>query len=414
MRKLINKNSQCRICKSKNIEKIFSLGQTPLANSFLKKQNFNKEKWFPLDVYFCHSCYLVQLIDVVNKEHMFSHYVYFYSAMPQAPQHFIKYSKDVTRRFVKDPKKELVLEIGSNDGLLLKAFKNIGCLKILGVDPAKNVTKIAKKNGVPTITDFFNFPLANKILKRYGKAKVIVANNTVAHINDLHDLVKGIKLLLKDNGVFVFEVPYLMDMFKELAFDSIYHEHLSFFSILPLVTLFKQYDLDIFDVQLVERQGNSIRVFICHSKKYPVSKELKKLINIETRMGFAKASTYHALFKKINRSKIKLNKTLIDLKKKKYRIAAYGSPARGNTVLNYCKIGTETLDYATEELPSKIGLYTPGMHIPVIDIKDARKRLPDYFLLLAWNYKDAILMKEKKFINQGGKFIIPVNEVKII
>jgi SAM-dependent methyltransferase len=414
MRKLINRNSQCRICKSKNLDKIFSLGPTPLANSFLKKGDFSKERSFPLDVYLCHSCFLVQLLDVVDKKHMFSHYVYFYSAMPQAPQHFVQYSKDIVRRFIKYPRRELVLEIGSNDGLLLKAFKSNGCSKILGVDPAKNVTKIAVKNGVPTITDFFNLSLAKKIIKRYSKAKVVVANNTVAHINDLHDLVKGIKLLLEDNGVFVFEVPYLMDMFKELAFDSIYHEHLSYFSILPLLSLFKQYDMDIFDVQLVKRQGNSIRVFVCHSKEYPVSKELKKLTSIEIRTGFAKASAYHALSKKISLSKIKLNKVLIDFKKKKYRIAAYGSPARGNTILNYCKIGPKTLDYVTEELPSKIGLYTPGMHIPVIDVREARKKLPDYFLLLAWNYKNAFLEKEKKFINQGGKFIIPVNGVKII
>lgn len=414
MRKLINKNLQCRICKSSKLKKVISLGSTPPANSFLKKENFKKEKWFPLEVFFCDNCYLLQLIDVVDKRYLFSHYVYFYSAMPQAPEHFINYSKDVIKRFIQYPNKELVLEIGSNDGLLLKAFNANGCLRILGVDPAKNIAKIANKNGIPTIPDFFNASLANKIFKSHGRAKVIVANNAVAHINDLHDLVKGVKHLLETDGIFVFEVPYLMDMFKELAFDSIYHEHLSFFSILPLIRLFKQYDIDIFDVQLVERQGNSIRVFVCRSKAYPISKGLKKLINNEIKMGFDKVSTYHTLAKKINDSKIKLNKILTDLKKKKWKIAAYGSPARGNTILNYCKIGPEILDYITEELPSKIGLYSPGMHIPVIDIKDARKKLPDYFLLLAWNYKNAILKKETEFIDKGGKFIIPVKGVKII
>ncbi len=410
----MKKNSRCRICNSKKLVKYLSLGKTPLANDFLKKEDFKKEILFPLEVYFCKNCYLAQLIHVVNKKRLFVQYVYFYSAMPFAPKHFVQYASDVISRFVNDSKKELVIEIGSNDGLLLKAFQEKGCKRVLGVDPAKNITKVAIKNGVPTITDFFTLALANKIVKTHGKAKVIVGNNVVAHINDLHDLVKGVKKTLDDKGVFIFEAPYLIDMFERLAFDSIYHEHLSFFSLLPLVNLFKKYGMEIFDVQVVYRQGYSIRVFVSSTGNYPMSVQVKKLLNKERKMGLENIQTYRELAKRIEKSKNKLNKILIELKKRNLSIAAYGSPARGNTILNYCKIGTEILDFATEELPSKIGLYTPGMHIPVIDIKQARKTPPDYYLLLSWNYKEAILQKEKEFIKNKGKFIIPVQGVKII
>lgn len=414
MPQLIKKKSRCRICGSKKLEKFLSLGSTPLANSFLKKEDFPKEKWFPLEVYFCNNCYLAQLLDVVDKKHLFSQYFYFYSLMPQASQHFIKYATDVISRFISNPKKELVLEIGSNDGFLLKVFQENGCSRVLGVDPAKNIAQVATKNGVPNITDFFSYSLANKILSTHGKAKVIIANNVVAHIDDLHDLVKGVTQVLDAHGIFVFEVPYLIDMFEDLAFDSIYHEHLSFFSVSPLVHLFKQYNMDIFDVHLVQRQGKSIRAFASRSENYPTSRNVKDLLMKEKKMSIDKVKTYYALTKRIEKSKNKLNKILADLKKKKFKIIAYGAPARGNTILNYCKIGPGILDFATEELASKIGLYTPGMHIPVIHINESRKNPPDYYLMLSWNYKDAIFSKEKAFINLGGKFIIPVRGVKII
>jgi hypothetical protein len=410
----IKKNSQCRICKSKKLEKFISLGKTPLANSFLKKQAFRNEKSFPLEVYFCNTCHLVQLIDIVSKEHLFSKYVYFYSKMPTASDHFTKYTQNVMKRFITDPQNDLVLEFGSNDGILLKAFQDNGCKKIIGVDPAKNIAKVANENGIPTIPDFFSSALAKKIEKTHGKAKVIIANNTVAHINDLHDMIKGILLLLDTKGVFVFEAPYLMDMFENLAYDSIYHEHLSYLAITPLTYFFDMYDMEIFDVEVVERQGISIRVFASRKDAYSKAKVVEELINKEKKTGLHKIKSYYSLAKKVEKSKEKLVKLLASLKKKNLKIAAYGSPARGNTVLNYCKLGPDILDFATEELPSKIGFYTPGMHIPVMSIEDARNNPPNYYLMLAWNYKNSILAKEKKYIKQGGKFIIPVEGVKVI
>lgn len=413
MPKFIKKKSTCRICGSKKLENFLNLGSTPAANKFLKKKDFKQEIWFPLVVYFCQDCYLVQLLDVVDKKYLFSQYVYFYSVMPTASQHFTGYAIRAIDRFITNPKKQLILEIGSNDGLLLKAFRNFGCNKVLGVDPAKNITKLANKNGIPTITDFFSYSLANKIVKKYGKAKLVIANNTVAHIDDLQGLVKGIKKTLDNKGVFIFEVPYIMDIFDQVAFDSIYHEHLSFFSLLPLITLFKQHKMEIFDVKLVKRQGNSIRVFVSAPGNYRISRQVKKLLRNEKKKGLYKFKTYQKLAKNVEENKIKLNKLLHELKEKQFRIAAYGAPARGNTILNYCDIGPNLLEFATEELESKINLYTPGMHIPVIDVKKARKTPPDYYLLLSWTYKDEILKKERDFIKKKGKFIIPVG-VKII
>ncbi len=411
---LIKKNLHCRICNSEKLDKIISLGSTPLANSFLQQKDFSHEKSFPLEVYFCSNCHLAQLIDIVSKTHLFSDYVYFYSKMPTASDHFTRYTNDVMKRFITNPKKELVLEFGSNDGILLKAFQEKGCKRVLGIDPAKNIVKVANENGIPTIADFFSYAQAKKISKTHGKAKVIIANNTVAHINDLHDMMKGIQQVLDSEGVFIFEAPYLIDMFENLAYDSIYHEHLSYLAISPLDYLFKMYSMEIFDVELVERQGISIRVFVSRSNSRTVTKNVDKLRSKEKKLGLDTIKNYYALANKIEKSKNKLHKLLSDLKKKKLILAAYGSPARGNTVLNYCNIGPNILDFATEELPSKIGYYTPGMHIPVISIDAARKSPPDYYLLLAWNYTDAIIKKEKAFLENGGKFIIPVEGVKIL
>lgn len=406
----IKQNSKCRICSSDELEEFLSLGEMPLANSFLKKEDFSKEKSYPLRISFCHNCNLVQLMDVVNPDLLFLDYVYFYSKMPAASKYFIDYADYVSKEFVSDGKKDLVVELGSNDGLLLEAFQNRGCAKVLGIDPAKNIAEFASQKGIPTIADYFSQPLAISVSADYGKAKVIIGNNVVAHIDDHHELLKGVSELLDEDGVFILEVPYLTDMFENLAYDSIYHEHLSYLAVAPLQKLFQQYGMEIFDVQMKKRQGRSIRVFTCKSGQKPISSSVGVFLNIEKAMGLNKAENYHKLAQKIKASKEKLVSTLGDFKNKGFSIAAYGSPARGNTILNYCQIGPDILDFATEELLSKIGLYTPGMHISVMDIKEARKNTPDYYLMLAWNYKDAILEKEAEFVKNGGKFVLPIGD----
>ena len=410
MTSIIKTNSLCRACGSKRLEKFFSFNNTPPSNAFLKKKDFSKERFFPLRVGVCRSCKLVQLLDVVDKKHLFSHYVYFFSAMPTALNHFRAYAQDIVKKFIKVPNSDLVLEIGSNDGLLLRSFQAAGCKRILGVDPATNIAKFANDNGVPTIADFFSQKLALDIAKTESKAKVIIGNNVVAHIDDWDDLAKGVGELLAKDGVFIFEAPYLMDMFENLAYDSIYHEHLSYLAVVPLVRFFKKYRMNVFDVQTFQRQGNSIRVFVCRSNQHRILSSVKKFLGKEKRAGLDKMSSYYALADRIETSKKQLISVLQNLKKKKMRIAAYGAPARGNTILNYCNIDAKVVDFATEELPLKIGFYTPGMHVPVKHIEDARTNPPDYYLMLAWNYKDQILKKESEFIKQGGKFIIPIGD----
>lgn len=404
--------THCRICKSENLTKFLDLGDQPLANSFLKSENdFALEKKYPLAVYFCQDCSLAQLLDVVSKEEMFSDYIYFTSGMPRISNHFKSYAEDVMRRFLKPG--DFVVEIASNDGILLKFFQDAG-FQALGVDPAKNVVKVADRLGVTTIVDFFSKKLAEQICSDKGKAEVILANNVVAHINDLPDLVAGIKQLLSTSGVFVLEAPYLIDMFQNLAYDTIYHEHLSFLAVRPLQKLFGQVGLEIFDVQIKNAQGRSLRIFVGAKGMHKIEPSVQKYIDLELSMGLDRLEAYNVLAQRAANQKECLVKMLKDLKQQGKKIAAYGAPAKGNTMLNYCQIGSDILDYALDNLPSKQNLFTPGMHIPTVDSSYAHSHLPDYFLMLAWNYAEQILDDEKDFMAKGGKFIIPVEGVKII
>jgi SAM-dependent methyltransferase len=401
------------MCKSERLSQFFDLGETALANSFLSKEALNEpESKYPLKVFFCEECHLAQLIHVVEPKILFRNYIYFSSGMPVLPEHFKKYAEEVVNNFVKS-RTDLVVEIGSNDGLLLGAIKDLG-VKVLGVDPAINIAKVANERGVETLPEFFNENLAGEIVKKYGHAKVMIGNNVVAHINDHHDLISGASTLLTEDGIFIFEAPYFVDMFENFAFDSIYHEHLSYLSIRPLKKFFNKFGMEIFDVKIFPVQGNSIRCYAGKIGKYKIQSSVDELVKGEEKIGLNKLSTHVKLAKDIKEMKNKTIKLLKELKSRGKKIAAYGAPARGNTLLSYYGIGADTLDYATEELPSKIGLFTPGTHIPVIHIEEARKNPPDYFLLSAWNYKDAIFKKEAALREKGVKFIIPVGRVEIL
>lgn len=405
-------NINCRMCKGENLTKFLDFGEQPLANSFLRdKSEFAGEKFYPLAVYFCHDCNLVQLLDVVDKEEMFSNYIYFSSGMPKLSNHFKDYAEDVMKRFLTPG--DFVVELASNDGILLKFFKDSG-YKILGIDPAKNVAKVALDLGVETIVDFFSEKIGAEVASKYDRAKIIMANNVVAHIDDHHDLFKGVSNLLADDGVFVLEAPYLVDMFENNTYDTIYHEHLSYLAVRPLKRLLAQFGLEIFDVEVHEVQGRSLRVFAGHAGKHEVSPSVQSCVDRELELKMDSLPAYDELAQKIAEQKKQLVGLLRDLKASGKKIASYGAPAKGNTMLNYCGIGTDILDYALEDSPPKQGLFSPGMHIPTVDSVYAHQHLPDYFLMLAWNYQKPILEKEKQFIKDGGKFIIPVEGIKII
>lgn len=409
-----SQNTNCRICKSSNLTKFLDLGSQPLANNFISESQLNSdavELIYPLDVYFCHDCNLAQLINVVDKEILFNNYIYFSSGMPKLSDHFQKYAEDVMSRFLN--KGDFVVELASNDGILLKFFKDNG-YKTLGIDPADNVVKKAIALGVNTIVDFFSEDLSKKIVVQQGKAKVIIANNVVAHINDHHDLARGVANLLDEEGVFILEAPYLVDMFENLTYDTIYHEHLSYLAVRPLNVLFGKFGLEIFDVEVHQVQGQSLRVFIGKRGKHKISDGVGHYLGVEKSLGLDKAESYFDLADRIENSRMKLVSILNDLKKQGKTISAYGAPAKGNTLLNYCQIGPALVDYALDGLPSKQGLFTPGVHIPVASVKYAQSHTPDYFLMLAWNYFNVIREREGAFAEKGGKFIIPVGKIEVL
>ena len=404
--------SMCRICRSSRVGLWLDLGETPLANAFLAKEDLDKpEARFPLRVMFCEACGLSQLGDVVEPETLFRDYVYFTSAIPRVPEHFRNYANEAVDRFA--GANGFVVEIGSNDGILLRAAKERGA-RVLGVDPAKNIARVANERGIPTIAEFFSEALAAKIASEYGRADIIIGNNVVAHIDDHHDLMRGVTSLLSDGGAFIFEAPYLVDMFERLAFDSVYHEHLSYLSLRPLARLMAEHGMEIFDVKTFPVQGKSLRAWAGRIGRHPIMPAVSEFLAHEHSFGLDAIASYHELAKKIATLKRDVVATLADLKTRGARIAAYGAPARGNTILNYYGIGRELLDHATEELPTKIGRYTPGSHLPIIHIDESRKNPPDYYFLLAWNYRDAVWEKEGAFRERGGKFIFPIGEERII
>jgi len=403
----------CRICKSSDLVRILDLGEMPLANAFLKKEDLDKpETKFPLAVYFCKSCGLLQLLDVVNPEILFRHYYYLTSTSKPLADHFVELGKNLVDRFV-ESKNDLVLEIGGNDAVLLDSVKN-RC-QVLNIEPARNIAKISREKGIDTIDEFFSLELAKRILKEYGFAKVITASNVIAHIDDLDDVFEGVKILIGTKGVFVFEVHWvgnLMGLVDIGGFDQIYHEHLSYFSLSALKKLVNQFGLEIFDVKLIPVHGQSLQVYI--SKNYEVSESVNKFLEKEKSLGLDKIETYVNFAEKVEKNKKELRNLLSKLKKENKKIVGYGAAAKGNTLLNYFQIDNKILDFIVDDSPLKQGLYTPGTHIPIFSPDRLKENRPDYLLLLAWNYAESILKKEQKLRNNGVKFIIPVPKVKIV
>jgi SAM-dependent methyltransferase len=409
-----HKKDECRICSSKNLELILDLGEQPPSNAFIKKENLEKyENKFPLRLYLCKECYLLQLLDIVNKEILFEKYLYLTSASKPIVKHFEKYAHDIYEEFLKEKENPVVLEIGSNDGSLLKEFKNLG-VDVLGIEPAKNIAKIANEAGITTKNSFLNYDLVKKnSLEK--KASIIIGNNVFGHVDDLKEFMKCVKILSKEKGIFIFEIPYLLDLIQKLEFDTVYHEHLSYFSLIPLIKLMEQFNLEIFDVKKQKVHGGTIRVFVSKKNNYKKTIDLEKMIKFEKEIGINKSEIYYKFSENVKELKNKLQSEIKKLKKEGKIIFGYGAPAKGNVLLNYCNIGTEFVDYIIDTTPLKQGLYTPGMHIPVKSDKEKiEKPSQQIALLLAWNYEQAIINKEELFLKNGGKFLIPIPIPKII
>lgn len=413
MEKVIKINF-CRLCKSKKLEKVLDLGKTPPANSFLKKSQLNnKEDLFPLVVNFCTSCGQLQLSHVVSPEILFRHYVWVSSTSPVTVAHFNEYANSVfTDLHLK--KGDLVVEMGSNDGVLLKPFKKLGA-RVLGVDPARNVARRATKEGILTLPHFFNTKIAKQIIKKYGKAKVIAANNVFAHIHDLDEIVRAVDLLLDADGAFVIEAPYNIDLVEKNLFDIVYHEHVSYLSVAPLDKFFKRFGMQIFNVVKRDVHGGSVRIFVKKNiAKHAVNKSVREFINLEKKKKLFDSTTYRSFAQNVAKNKVELLKLLRILKKQNKSIAGYGAPAKSTTLLHYFNIGKETIDFIADDSPFKQGLFTPGKHILVVSSKELYKKNPDYLLLLAWNFSVSIMKMHDRYKKGGGKFIVPVPKPKIV
>ncbi len=402
--------STCRICGSKSLLPFLDLGSTPLANALINKDSLNKkEMFFPLSVSFCNDCSLVQVPNVVNPEILFSDYYFITSASSPSVDHFQEYAKNIRNKFIDSPK-DLMVDIGGNDGTLLNELKNDA--RVLNVEPATNISEISIKKGVETINEFFSSKLSKKIIKKYGHAKVVTANNIIAHTDTVRELFEGVKELIGKDGVFIFETHWARNLIGEGGFDQVYHEHLCYYSLHALKHLVESVGLSIFDVITVPIQGESMRVYVSKNRKPKPS--VANFLKLEKKLGLNDFKAFFDFSNKVNENKKKTLKLLADLKKKGKKIVGYGAPAKGSTLLNFYGIGRETLDYVIDTTPLKQGLFIPGVHVPILHPDVIYQLKPDYVLLLAWNYSDSILKKEKKLRKSGVKFIIPVPEVKIV
>ena len=411
-KKEVFKLEKCRACDREDLFLFLQLGPTPVPNGFLRAHHRHKaEKFYPLDVCFCKSCGLVQLAHVVSPKVMFKNYVYIPSTSKIMRDHFSKLSKDAIKK-TGAKKDDLVVDVGSNDGTLLKSFHTLG-MRILGIDPAENLAKKANSEGVETIAKLFTNDLAKQIKKNLGNARIITATNVVAHIHDLHDFIEGAKTLLSDDGLLIVEFPYLVDLIDKVEFDTIYQEHLSYFSVTPLNKLVKRHRVSITDVKRLPVHGGSIRVYI---SKLPTkaSSRVEELLNLEKKKGLLNIETYLDFRRKVDQIRHELVQLLWGLRLKGKRIVGYGASAKGNITLNYCRIGPETLDYIVDSIPYKHGKFTPGMHIPIYPEQKLLEDQPDYALLLAWNFADEIIEKQAEYCKRGGKFILMLPEVRIV
>ena len=406
--------NKCRLCNSKKLFKFLDLGSHPPSDQFVKKSETNfSVRYYPLKVYSCRSCGFKQLNYVVKPEILYKkNYPYESSITKAGKKHWEEFANSTVKDF-NLRKGDLAVDIGSNTGVLLSAFRKNN-LKIIGVDPAQNISRIANRRGVFTISDFFNKKVVKKILKKSGKAKLISGTNVFAHINDLKTFVNNIKNLLHKNGIFVIEVPHFLHLLKNLEYDTIYHEHLSYITVKPLIPFFKKFNLEIIDIQQRDIHGGSIRIFISRKGNYKIRKNVNNIFKIEKKANLNDKKILINFQKRVVENRIELTSLISKLKKDKKKIIILSAPAKGMTLLNYCKIVGDFVDYATEKSKIKQGLYTPGGNIPVYSDAKILKSMPDYAILLAWNFSKEIIKNNIKYLKKGGKFIIPIPKVKII
>ncbi|MCK9403243.1 MAG: class I SAM-dependent methyltransferase [Chitinophagaceae bacterium] len=407
--------SDCRMCGGRELERVMTLTSTPPGNNFLKKEEIgNEEVSYPLDLYFCNNCYHIQLGHVVDPKILYQNsYSYLTGTSAYFVKHLRDYAADMARRFELKPGM-FVADIGSNDGTCLRGFQELG-MNVLGVDPATEIAQNATNAGIETIADFFSYNLSVKLKEKYGPVQFITSHNACAHIDQLDDVIRGVSHWLDDNGVFVLEVGYFVDVYSNLFFDTIYHEHVDFHTVGPFKKLFERTGMELIAVERISPQGGSIRVMAQKiGGPHQIDNSVAELLKLESDLHFDKAATFADFGKKID-SLGKLLRTLIQsLKANGESIAAYGAPTKATTLLTHFGIGAESIDFTVEDNLLKQGLYMPLSHIPVLPTEELYKQQPDYVLILAWNFAKPIMEMHNKYAENGGRFILPMPIPKII
>ncbi len=404
----------CRLCGTKVQHSFVDLGMSPLCESFLKAGELDAmEPFFPLHALVCGECFLVQLKEYVSREHIFREYAYFSSYSTSWVAHAKAYCEMIAKRLGLGAG-SLAVELASNDGYLLQHFLPLG-VPVLGIEPAANVAEVAIAKGVPSITEFFGVELARRLVEEGKRADLIAGNNVLAQVPDLNDFVAGMQILLKPEGVITLEFPHLERLMAENQFDTIYHEHFSYFSFVTVEKMAARHGLKLIDVEELPTHGGSLRVYLAHKNAaHRPSEAVGALLAREEDKGFCSLATYASFAEQVKQTKRKLLSSLIAIKDQGKTIAGYGAPGKGNTLLNYCGIGTDFLDFTVDRNPYKHGRFTPGMHIPIRPVEALAEARPDYIFILPWNLKQEIIQQLVQSGPSGAKFIVPIPEVTII
>ncbi len=407
------RRTACRACGGTNLAMFLSLGEVPLANSFLTAGQLDQpEPRFPLEVFFCSDCSLVQLVHVVNPEILFSNYVYRTGTNQTIARHNAALAHAAVSK-LNLSSEDLVVEIGSNDGSLLLCFREHG-VRILGVEPAKNIARIAREAGIKTLDEFFDARAAAALARDYGLAATVIANNVLAHVDATVEFLAACKSILRPNGRVIIEVPYLADMLQRLEYDTIYHEHLCYFSVTALMRLFSEAGLALDRIDRIEIHGGSLRLWAKHDGASGHAEFVRHMARQERAAGLTHHGSYQEFARRVERHRGQLLSLLHRLKGEGKSIVGYGAPAKGNTLLCYCGIGTEIVPYTVDRSPLKVGLYTPGTHIPIVPVERIFSEQPDYVLILAWNFAPEIIESLRPYQQRGGRFILPIPEPQVV
>ena len=407
---------ECRFCKAQLEHVFIDLVNSPASNSFLKKEQLNEpEIFYPLKVYTCSNCFLVQVDEYKKSDAIFDNdYVYFSSYSSSWLAHSKKYTDEMQQRFSFNSE-SLVIEIASNDGYLLQYFKEKN-IPVLGIEPTKNTAEVAISKGVPTITEFMGVRLAAKLASEGKKADLLLGNNVLAHVPDILDFVGGMKILLKENGVITMEYPHLMQLIDLNQFDTIYHEHFSYLSLFTVKQIFESQGLTLFDVEEIPTHGGSLRIYAKHSENLnqPISNRVDLLLSKEIAKGINNLKYYEGFEERVQNVKFDLLEFLVKQKRGGKKVAAYGAAAKGNTLLNYFGIKSDLIDFVVDLNPHKQNKFLPASHIPVVNEEFLKQEKPDYILILPWNLKDEIIKQLAYINNWNGKFVIAIPKLEVI